>query len=71
MKFKKQLMINRLTKEGRADAITPEVLAIMDNIDGCEAHESCWSRRVKGEPVLWVVGRDGVGIEVNEADCTI
>lgn len=68
-KFSKQRMIERLTKEGRAKAITEEVVRIMDNLDGQEASASCWRRQVYGEPVLYVVGKDGTGEYVNELDC--
>ena len=69
MVFKKKRMVMRLTEEGRADMITPEIEAIMDDLDGQEASESCWDRRVHGEPVLWVVGKSGKGTYVNENDC--
>lgn len=70
MKFSKQMMIDRLTKEGRADQITESIIAIMDNLDGQEATENCWNRRVYEEPVLYVIGKDGNGEYVNEEDCT-
>ncbi len=69
MKFCKDRMIARLTEEGRAEAITDGILAIMDNLDGQEASASCWKRQVYGEPVLYVVGKDGNGEYVNEVDC--
>lgn len=69
MTFKKELMVARLTKEGRADQITEEIIKIMDNLDGQPATASCWNRQVYDEPVLWVVGKDGNGEYVNEADC--
>lgn len=68
-KFSKQKMIDRLTAEGLADQITPEILAIMDNLDGQEATAMCWQRQIFDEPVLWVVGKDGTGEYVNENDC--
>ena len=68
MKFCKDRMIARLTEEGRADAITDEILAIMDNLDGQEV-TACWPRTVYNEPVYWVVGKDGYGQYVNENDC--
>lgn len=67
--FSKQRMIDRLTAEGRANQITPDVVAIMDNLDGCVAIASCWARVVQGRPVLWCVGKDGEGELVNEFDC--
>ena len=70
MKFSKQMMVDRLTEEGMADRITDEIVAIMDNLDGQEAISSCWRRQVHGEPVYWVVGKDGKGEYVNELDCT-
>jgi len=69
MVFSKQKMIERITKEGRADMIDDTVLAIMDNLDGCRGTTSNWQRQVHGEPVLWVVGKDGTGAYVNENDC--
>ena len=68
-KFDKNLMIKRLTEEGRADQIDDEIKAIMDNLDGQEAVSNCWRRVVYGEPVLWVVGKNGKGEYVNERDC--
>lgn len=67
--FAKERMVARLTKEGRADQITPDIIAIMDNLDGQTAHASCWRRQVYDEPVLWVIGKDGSGEYVNEEDC--
>ena len=69
MKFSKEKMIARLTAEGRADAITDGIIAIMDNLDGQEASASCWKRQVYDEPVLYVYGKDGHGEYVNEEDC--
>lgn len=69
MKFSKQRMIDRLTREGRADQITDEVIAIMDNLDGQEANANCWLRRVQGEHVYHVIGKDGQGEYVAESDC--
>ena len=67
--FSKQKMIDRITSEGRTDMITDEVVSIMDNLDGQEAVSNCWNRQVYGDPVLWVVGKDGKGNYVNEDDC--
>ena len=69
MKFSKDKMVARLTKAGLADQITPDVIKIMDNLNGQQATASCWLRVVHGEPVYWVVGKDGHGEYVNEADC--
>ena len=69
MKFCKDRMIARLTEEGRADAITDEILAIMDNLDGQEVNTTCWRRTVYDEPVYWVWGKDEHGQYVNENDC--
>lgn len=69
MKFKKDLMIKRLTNEGRHDMIDVHILNIMTNLDGQEATENCWNRKVKNEPVLYVIGKDGEGFYVNENDC--
>lgn len=69
MKFSKKLMLKRLENEGLLERVTEEIIAIMDNLDGQEANENCWNRRVNGEPVLWVIGKDGNGEYVNENDC--
>ena len=69
MKFSKKRMIQRLTREGKTDKITPDIETIMDNLDGQEATASCWNRQVYGEPVLYVIGKDGKGEYVNESDC--
>ena len=67
--FKKEKMIARLTADGRAEEITPEIVGIMDNLDGQAASASCWRRQVYDEPVLWVIGKDGKGEYVFEGDC--
>lgn len=69
MVFKKERMIARLEKEGRTDQITDVIDKIMDNLDGQPATTSCWQRQVFGEPLLWVVGKDGIGQYVNKNDC--
>ena len=68
LKFSKDKMIKRITKEGKADMINDEVLAIMDNLDGCKVSTSCWRRTVYNEPVYWCVGKDGQGMYINEND---
>lgn len=69
MKFSKEKMISRIKAEGREELIDNDVITIMDNLDGQDATASCWRRQVLGEPVLWVVGKDGTGEYVNELDC--
>ena len=69
MVFKKAKMIERVTQAGKADMIDDEALKIMDNLDGQEVIASCWERVVKGAPVYWCVGKDGIGNYVNENDC--
>lgn len=69
MVFSKKKMIERVTREGRADMINDEVMAIMDNLDGQEAGTNSWHRQVYGEPVLAVRGKDGKYYDVNELDC--
>lgn len=67
--FRKEKMIARLTREGRADQITPDIEAIMDNLDGQPANTYCWHNVVNDEPVAAVTGKDGSIEYVNEADC--
>ena len=62
-------MLDRIASEGRTNMVDDTVLGIMDNLDGQEAVASCWHRVVYGEPVLYVVGKDGTGRYVNESDC--
>ena len=62
-------MIDRITKEGRADMLDQKSLEIMDNLDGCEATAHNWENVVMDQPVLWVVGKNGKGEYVNELDC--
>lgn len=69
MKFSKQKMIDRLTKEGNADKINDYIISIMDNLDGQTAEASCWRRTVNCENVYWVVGKNGSGEYVNGYDC--
>lgn len=69
MKFSKAKMLERVEREGLGHLVDDEVKAHMDNLDGQPASASCWRRQVFDEPVMWVVGKDGVGSYVNEADC--
>lgn len=69
MRFSKVKMIERITREGKADMLTDDVMAIMDKLDGKSASTICWRRQVYGEPVLWVDLGDGEGEYVNERDC--
>lgn len=69
MVFKKEKMLARIKAEGREEMVDGTVLAILENLDGQTATTSNWRRQVYGEPVLWVVGKNGEGEYVNEADC--
>ena len=69
MKFVKEKMFKRVTEAGKADLLDEKTIEIIDNLDGCEATSSCWERVVNDAPVLWVVGKNGKGEYVNEADC--
>lgn len=68
LKFSKKKMIDRVTKAGKADMLTEDVIAIMDNLDGCPVDTNCWKRVVYGEPVYWCVGKNGKGDYVSEDD---
>lgn len=67
--FKKSLMLQRIANEGRMEAVTPDIMAILDDLDNQPASTQCWARVVNDEPVLWVVGKSGQGLLVNEKDC--
>lgn len=69
MKFSKEKMVARITKEGRADQLTDEILKILDDLDGQETISSNWRRVVRDEPVFLVIGRSGASMYVNENDC--
>lgn len=69
MVFKKEKMLARIKAEGREEMVDGTVLAILENLDGQTANASNWRRQVYGEPVLWVVGKNGEGEYVNEKDC--
>lgn len=69
MVFKKAKMIERVTREGKANLIDDDVLKEMDNLDGQEVNPICWERMVHGEPVYWCIGKNGIGNYVNENDC--
>ena len=68
MKFSKRKMVERLVMLGMGDEITPEIESIMDDLDGQPVTEQCWERQVKGEPLLWCVGKSGKGNYVYELD---
>lgn len=69
MYFSKAKMMERLTAQGLADKVTPDIEAMMDNFDGQPVSANCWDRVVNDEPVLWCVGKDGTGDYVAECDC--
>jgi len=71
MKFSKEKMIERITREGRKEMIDENVMKIMDNLDGQAASDLAgrWVRHVIGKPVVWVIGKDGRGEYVLEEDC--
>ncbi len=54
----------------RRDVIRqPEIIKILDDLDGQPATASNWRRQVHGDPVMYVVGRSGEGRYVSEDDC--
>ena len=69
MVFSKQKMIERLTAEGRADAITEDIIAIMDDLDGQPVSTNSWNRQVYDEPVYTCLSKSGSHFDVNENDC--
>lgn len=66
MIFKKEKMIARLVKEGRAKEITPDAVAVMDLLDGEEATTHCWENVVMDRNVAYVPKHD---LYVNVDDC--
>ena len=69
MVFKKDLMLNRIEKQGLMHLVGKAELEIMDNLDGQEVTTACWNRQVHDEPVFACTGKDGKVYDVNEADC--
>lgn len=69
MVFKKQLMLERVKKEGLMHLIGSREMAIMNNLDGQEVTVASWNRTVYDAPVYSCKGRDGKYYDVNEADC--
>jgi len=69
MVFSKAKMIERLTNEGNAGAITEEIILIMDNLDGQPVSTNSWNRQVNDVPVYTCTGKDGKSYDVNENDC--
>jgi len=69
MIFSKDKMIERLTCEGNAGAITDEIISIMDNLDGQPVSTSSWNRQVNDAFVYACQGKDGKSYDVNESDC--
>ena len=67
--FRKALMQQWITENHKEDMVDDSVREMMDKLDGQEATESCWDRVVKGNPVLWCTGKDGVGTYVREEWC--
>ena len=54
MKFYKVKMIKRLVKQGLVKKITPDIIDIMDKLDGKEVQEYCWQNVVMGENVGYI-----------------
>lgn len=69
MVFSKEKMIERLKSEGKEKQITPEIIAIMDNLDGQPVGTNSWNRQVNDEPVYSCEGKDGKFYDVFEGDC--
>ena len=71
MKFSKEKMIERITREGRMEMIDEIVVEMMDNLDGQVASDRAgrWMPHMIGKPVMWVIGKDGLGEYVLGEDC--
>ena len=54
MRFSKEKMIERLVKQGLAKEITPDVIEIMDKMDGKEVQEYNWRNVVFDENVGYI-----------------
>lgn len=68
--FSKAKMVERVTENFGAGAITPDVIAIMDDLDGQEVTAQNWQNRVMGEDdMMYAIGKSGKGNYVNIVDC--
>ena len=69
MFFSKEKMIKRLESEGKGKQVTPEILAIMDNLDGQPVSTNSSNRQVNDAPLYSCKGKDGKFYDVFEGDC--
>ena len=72
MRFSKEKMLARLTKEGRMHMVEPEDLALMDKLDGKIGNDYNWESFVNGNNLVWIPADDELeeGAYVCRADCT-
>ena len=69
MVFRKEKMIERLTREGRGNEITMGTMLYMDNLDGQPAGIDSYNRLANGTRIYSCFGKDGQYFEVAETDC--
>lgn len=67
--FSKDKMIARVKAEGKGDMLDQPTLAMMDMLDGLEAHPNRWRQTVHGEENAYYCELDGKQIPVNLLDC--
>lgn len=67
--FRKQLMIDRIIKEGNENLIDDEVRSIMDLLDGKEALTYTWNNMVKDEEPRYIINVNGENYPINSQDC--
>ena len=52
--FRKQKMIDRLTREGRINEVRPEDYELMDKLDGCVGNDYNYRSVVFDDPLVWI-----------------
>lgn len=56
--FRKQKMIDRLTREGRINEVTREDYELMDKLDGCVGNDYNYRSVVFDDPIVWIEETD-------------
>lgn len=70
MVFKAQKMINRITKEGRANLLDEATLKFIKSLDNKIGSTYNWRSQVYGEDVVYIIkDSDQDGVYVARCDC--